>query len=169
MSRLVRLLMVAALLVIAITVQVSVFSHFSIDGVTPDLALLIVVAAALIRGPGYGAALGFVAGLLVDLAPPADHTAGRWALALIVVGYLVGLLRHEGRQSSVATMLVVVAATFVGASLFALSGLILGEAPGAGSMLAQIGLEVLYNAIVAPFLVPIVLWTVRRLVPREAW
>jgi hypothetical protein len=32
------------------------------------------------------AVLGFVAGLLLDLVPPADHEAGRWALALVVVG-----------------------------------------------------------------------------------
>ena len=35
-------------------------------------------------------------GLLLDLAPPADHVVGRWALALIVVGYVAGRMRTSG-------------------------------------------------------------------------
>ena len=71
---------VAALIVVTVTLQVSVFSHFAFDGVAPDLALLLVIGAALVRGPEYAAVVGFAAGLVLDLAPPADHTAGRWAL-----------------------------------------------------------------------------------------
>ena len=56
----------------------------------PNLCLLVVVAAALTRGPQFAAVLGFGAGLALDLAPPADHIAGRWALALVVVGYVAG-------------------------------------------------------------------------------
>ena len=56
------------------------------QGVVPDLVLLVVVAAGLAYGSELGLVLGFGAGLLLDLAPPADHYAGRWALALMVVG-----------------------------------------------------------------------------------
>ena len=42
--------------------------------------------------------LGFGGGLLLDLVPPADHVAGRWALALLVAGYLSG--RVGGRLST---------------------------------------------------------------------
>ena len=63
----------------------------------PNLVLLVVVAAALTRGPQFAAVLGFVAGVLLDLAPPADHIAGRWALALVVVGYVAGRVRQDVR------------------------------------------------------------------------
>ena len=53
--------------------------------------------AALVRGPQFAAVLGFFAGLLLDLAPPADHVAGRWALALVVVGYVAGRMRQDAR------------------------------------------------------------------------
>ena len=66
----------------------------------PNLALLVVVAAALVRGPEFAAVLGFAAGLAVDLAPPADRVAGRWALALVVVGYLAGRVRREAGASA---------------------------------------------------------------------
>ena len=61
---------VGLLVLLAIVFQVSLFSSLEIDGVAPDLALLVVIAAALVRGPEYATVLGFVAGLLVDIAPP---------------------------------------------------------------------------------------------------
>ena len=80
---------------LAVVLQVAVFSALSFEGVVPNLALLVVVAAALVRGPEFAAVLGFLGGLAIDLAPPADHVAGRWALALVVVGYLAGRVRHD--------------------------------------------------------------------------
>ena len=89
----------AALLAVsvALVVQASVFPHFAVQGVVPDLVLLVVVAAGLAYGSELGLVLGFGAGLLLDLAPPADHYAGRWALALMVVGYVAGRLAASGR------------------------------------------------------------------------
>ncbi len=88
----------AALLAVsvALVLQASVFSHLAVQGVVPDLVLLVVVAAGLAYGSEVGLVLGFGAGLLLDLAPPADHYAGRWALALMVVGYVAGRLRLVG-------------------------------------------------------------------------
>ena len=80
-----------------LVLQVAVFPHLAWEGIVPNLCLLVVVAAALVRGPAFAATLGFFAGLLLDLAPPADHVAGRWALALVVVGYLAGRMRQDAR------------------------------------------------------------------------
>ena len=105
------------------------FSFLSFDGVVPNLALLVVVAAALVRGPDFAATLGFFAGLAIDLAPPADHVAGRWALALVVVGYLAGRVRQDAGSSAVAAVVTVAAASFIGTSVFALCGLVLRTRP----------------------------------------
>ena len=78
--------LVGVVVLVAVLLQVAVFSLFSVNGVVPNLALLVVVAAAIARGPQFGAFVGFFAGLLLDLAPPADHVAGRWALAFVLVG-----------------------------------------------------------------------------------
>ena len=82
--------MVGLVIVAAVVLQVAVFNLFSVNGVVPNLALIVVVAAAIARGPQFGAVVGFIAGLLLDLAPPADHVAGRWALALVLVAILAG-------------------------------------------------------------------------------
>jgi rod shape-determining protein MreD len=165
-----RAAVVGALIIVTVAVQISIFSHFSIDGVVPDLAMLVVVAAALVRGPAYAALVGFAAGLVLDLAPPTDHTAGRWALALVLVGYLTGLARHEGRQSVPATVLVVAAGAFIGTSVFALTGLILQE-PGVSvpSAFEVVPIAVVYDVVLTPFVIPLALMLFRRLEPAETW
>ena len=44
-----RALLLTGVLLLAVVLQVSVFSGLSFDGVVPNLALLVVVAAALVR------------------------------------------------------------------------------------------------------------------------
>ena len=95
----VRWTVTVALVVLALVLQVTLLPHLAPGwigrGVVPNLCLLVVVAAGLVRGPEQAAVLGFVAGVLLDLAPPADHVAGRWALALVLVGYVAGRMRPE--------------------------------------------------------------------------
>jgi rod shape-determining protein MreD len=165
-----RLAAVSLLIILTITLQVSIFSHFAIDGVVPDLALLIVIAAALARGPDYAALVGFSAGLVLDLAPPADHTAGRWALSLCLVGYLTGLVRGDGETNALGTVLTVAAGAFIGTSIFALTGLILRD-PGVsvGAALEVVPIAVLYDVMLTPLVIPLVLILFRRLEPAERW
>jgi rod shape-determining protein MreD len=158
----------AGVIVLAVVLQVAVFSALSFDGVVPNLALLVVVAAALVRGPEFAAVLGFLSGLAVDLAPPADHVAGRWALALVVVGYLAGRVRHDAGTSALAAVLTVAACSFVGTSVFALSGLILDD-PGVavGDALKVIPIAVVYDVLVTPFVLPVMMRLFRRMQPHE--
>jgi len=163
-----RALVLAALLTAAVVLQVALFPAVSYEGVVPNLALLVVVAAALIRGPEYAACLGFVGGLAVDLAPPADHVAGRWALALVVVGYLAGRVRHDAGTSALAAVLTVGACSFVGTSVFALSGMLLDDpAVPVGEALRVIPAAVLYDVLLTPFVLPLLLRLFRRLQPHR--
>lgn len=165
-----RVAVVGALIALTVSLQISVFSHFSYQGVVPDLAMLVVIAAAIVRGPEYGALVGFVAGLILDLAPPADHTAGRWALSFVAVGYLVGLARHEGKPSVSSSLLMVAAGAFVGTSVFALTGLILRD-PGVSveSAFQVVPLAVGYDVLLTPIVIPLVLLLFRRLEPADRW
>jgi rod shape-determining protein MreD len=162
----VRALVLAGVLVLAVVAQVAVFSALSFSGVVPNLALLVVVAAALVRGPEFAALLGFVGGLAIDLAPPADHVAGRWALALVVVGYLAGRVRNDAGTSAVAALVTVAACSFVGTSVFALSGMLLRDpSVPAVEALRVIPVAVLYDVLVTPFLLPLLMRLFRRLQP----
>ncbi|GAA3395669.1 rod shape-determining protein MreD [Streptomyces roseoviridis] len=160
-----RILLSAALILVALVVQVSVLARLQLPGAVPDLVLLTVVALALVHGHVTGALVGFSAGLLADLAPPADHAAGRYALVLCVVGYLVGLARPEnGRLKSAAGPMAVVAVAAVGSTLlYAGVGALVGDTAarhvGLGFLLFT---AVLYDLLLAPFTVPLIMAIARR-------
>lgn len=153
--------LLAVLITAAVVAQSVLTRYLSIDGVVPNLALVVVVAIGIARGPEVAAVAGFCAGLLLDLAPPADHVAGRWALAFVVVGYLAGRVQRDARASAVTAVLVVGAASFVGTSIYALSGRILSDGAWAMDQLLQaIVISVLWDLMLAPFLIPALLWAV---------
>ena len=162
----VRALAVAAALAAAVTVQLGVLPPLVLTAVVPNVVLVVVVALAMARGPEFGALAGFAAGLALDLAPPADHTAGRWALAFVVVGYLAGMARRDTRISVTATVVVVASGSFIATSLFALTGLVLGDqgvsVPG---VIHVLPLALLYDVLLTPLVVPLVLTMMRRLEP----
>ena len=147
--------LVGAVILLAVILQVAVFNLVAVNGVVPNLALIVVVAASIARGPQLGAVIGFTAGLLIDLAPPADHVAGRWALALVLVAVLAGRVRGDARRSPLAGLTTVAVCSFVGTSLFALSGVVLGDhALPPGEMVQVIGIALLWDLVVAPFVLP---------------
>ena len=161
-----RGVVLAVTMAVAVVLQVVVFSRLSVSGVVPNLALLVVVAAALVRGSDFACVLGFLGGLAIDLAPPADHIAGRWALALVVVGFLAGRVRTDARTSAVGALVTVAACSFVGTSVFALSGMLLRDPSIAvAEALRVIGISVLYDLLVTPFVLPLLLRLHRSLRP----
>jgi rod shape-determining protein MreD len=164
-----RVAVAGALVVVALVLQVAVFPHVAWEGIVPNFCLLVVVAAALVRGPAFAATLGFFAGLMLDLAPPADHVAGRWALALVVVGYVAGLMRQETRTPATTVVATVAASSFVGTSVYALSGLALGDSvAGAGDLVRVILVALLWDVLLTPLVMPAVMRLLTRLEPAGA-
>jgi rod shape-determining protein MreD len=174
-----RRLVPAGLLVVALVLQVTLFPHVApqsvAHGVVPNFCLLVVVAAALVRGPEQAAVLGFFAGVLLDLAPPADHVAGRWALALVVVGYVAGRLRPETgpdegfRPTAVAVVATVAASSFVGTSIYAITGLLLQDpVVSFGDLLTVILAGVVWDVLLTPFALPVLMRVFALLEPARA-
>jgi rod shape-determining protein MreD len=160
-----RMLLSTTLVIVAMVIQVSVLARLHLPGAVPDLLLLTVLGLALVYGHVGGALVGFGAGLLADLVPPADHAAGRYALVLCVVGYLAGLVKPEnGRlRSATGPMAVVVAAAVGTTLLYAGVGALVGDTAarhvGLGSLLFT---AALYDLLLAPFVVPGIMFLARR-------
>lgn len=166
--RIVRGPLFALLLVAAVVLQVSFFGWFSFNGVVPNLVLLVVVAAALVRGPEIAMLLGFVGGLALDLMPPADGVAGTWAMALVVVGFLAGRVRQDAARSTVGALITVAACSFVGTSIVALMTMALGDPPvPPAEALRVIPESLVYDLLLAPFVLPLAMRFFRRFRPRE--
>lgn len=155
-----------ALLVLAVAAQLVVLARLPLPGATPDLALLCVVALALAHGPGFGVVAGFSTGLAVDLVPPADNAAGRWALAFTVVGYLAGLARGEARRSAFVPVAVVAVAAAASLLLVAGVGALLGDPDVSWAALRRLlPTAVLYDVVLSAFVLPVVLAMADRVGP----
>ncbi|MEU7037557.1 rod shape-determining protein MreD [Streptomyces sp. NPDC046237] len=160
-----RILLSSTLVVVALVIQVSVLARLQLPGAVPDLVLLTVLGLALVYGPVSGSLIGFGAGLLSDLAPPADHAAGRYALVLCVIGYLAGLARPDNGKlkSASGPMAVVVAAALGSTLLYAGVGALVGDTAarhvGLGFLLFT---AAIYDLLLAPFTVPLIMALARR-------
>jgi len=177
MNRRGRLIATLVAVLAALLLQVTVLPLFAWDvgglGVVPDVVLLVVVATAVATDTRFATLTGFWAGLLLDIAPPADHLAGRWALALMVVGYVVGRLVHDhaadgpggavggrlpayarGRTPLPLALATAAGGSFVGLSVFALSGLLLGDSGSVGDLLPVTLVGLLLDVVAAVLVVP---------------
>lgn len=154
-----RRVAIAAVLVAMVVLQTSFFSHLAWRGVVPDLAMLVVLSVGVARGPMAGMLLGFGAGLLLDLAPPADHVAGRWALALVVVGVLAGAFGAGGRVSATNRVVLVAACSFAATSIVALTGLLVDDVQySIPDLLAVVAIALVLDLVASLF---VVWWAVR--------
>ncbi|WP_055588376.1 rod shape-determining protein MreD [Peterkaempfera griseoplana] len=163
--RLTRVLLPAVLIVVALVLQVSVLARLQLPGAVPDLMLLVVLGLGLVYGPVGGCIVGFAAGLLADLAPPSDHAIGRYALVLCILGYAAGLARPESRRLKSVTgpLLVVAVAAVASTLLYAAVGALVGDT--AARHVGLVGLiltALVYDVLLAPFVVPGVMALARR-------
>ncbi|MGH3310292.1 MAG: rod shape-determining protein MreD [Streptomyces sp.] len=160
-----RILLSTTLVIGALLVQVSVLARLQLPGAVPDLLLLVVLGLAMVYGHTTGAVIGFAAGLVADLAPPAEHAVGRYALVLCVVGYIAGLTKPDTGQHRSATvpMLVVAIAAVSSTLLYAGVGTLVGDAAAAQAALLPLLLTAaLYDLLLAPFVVPLIMWLARH-------
>ncbi|UED86392.1 rod shape-determining protein MreD [Streptomyces profundus] len=163
--RLYRTLLSVVLVFVALMTQVTMLARLGLPGAVPDLLLLTVLGLALVYGHTGGALVGFAAGLLADLAPPADHAVGRYALVLCVIGYAAGLTKPENGQHRSATvpMLVVAGGALTSTLLYAGVGALVGDTAARDVGLSSLLLTAtLYDLLLAPFVVPLIMAAARR-------
>jgi rod shape-determining protein MreD len=162
----VRAMLLVALVVTALILELTVLPLFHLPGAVPDLLVVTVIAFGVAAGPLRGATAGFVAGVLLDLAPPAAGVLGLSAVVFVVVGYVAGLMGANRDRSPV--VLVLGTGLLAGAAVLALAlvGGVVGDPRVTwgripGLMLTQTA----YAVVLAAFVVPLVgtLW--RRVAP----
>lgn len=77
--------------VIAFILQLSVMPQFKLLGVQPDLILVVAIVVAVQDGPVEGAIIGFLGGMLQDIASP--QVMGVSALSKALAAFLAGVLK----------------------------------------------------------------------------
>ena len=152
---------IAAILLVAVVLQVSFLSYTSLFGATPDLIPVVVVSLGLLGGALVGAVCGFAAGLLLDSV--LLQSLGVSSLILLSVGYLAGRYR-EGFEvsSSLVPPLLIGGFTLLGGSGFAAMQLLLGvETPVSLLVLREIVVQALLAILLAIPVYPLLRRTLR--------
>jgi rod shape-determining protein MreD len=130
-----------------------------IANVAPDIPLIMVVLLALRRGPEFGCAAGFVAGLLQDVA--AGGLIGVQALTKALVGFGLGAAggRLRVTQPLVQIPGLVLLTLAEGVARFTLLQLFRFPAPFGELMTFVILPQALYNGFIGAALVFALAWT----------
>jgi rod shape-determining protein MreD len=111
---------------------------------------------ASIRWPVMGVLLVVALVLQVTFFPHlAVHGVVPNLCLLVVVGYVAGRVRSDAGSSPVAALVTVAASSFIGTSVFALSGLVLQDpVVSVADLLPVVLLAVGWDVLLAPLLLP---------------
>ncbi len=154
-----RIFAYGALAATALILQLTVLDVLPFPGATaPNLVLLVVVAIAISNGPLAGLVTGFAAGLALDLAPPASHAIGAYALVFCIVGYLCGRAAGEIDRSALLPLAAMGLGAAGGSALYTVVGVTFAE-PGVTWAAARhvLPLSVVYDVLLSPFVLYVVL------------
>ena len=157
----IRRVRLAFLVLGAVVLQTTLFTHLRIDGVAPDVGLVLVLAVAYEEGAETGALFGFAMGLAIDLF--LTTPLGLSALSFALTGYAVGVFQG-GMVRTPARL-----APLIGGLGGLFGGLVfitVGAMVGVEDMLTMESLKVvliaaLYDALLAPLLFPVARWAAR--------
>ena len=144
-----------AVVVTALVLQSTVFAQIELAGASPELMYLVTTVLAMLEGPSAGAVGGFSAGMMQDFL--LNQPKGITALALTLVGYVVGAVRpFITTPSALLPVLMVAGATAGGVIFYGFVAFLLGELPTGLVYLLRIALlSALYNAVLTPIFYPI--------------
>lgn len=155
----------AAIVFVAVIVQVSILGDVDILNGRPKLLLVTVVCVALLRGAIFGAVAGFTAGFIADTGTFA--TLGFTSLLLTLAGYWTGRYGETtGRDRAHAPLVSVTVVT----ALYQFGALVLHFMLGEPAPARTVLLDGLIPTIVLNVLLTIPVYAlVRRLLPPLEW
>ena len=166
-----RIVAVGLVVLTALTLQTTVLSRLTLLGVIPQLVLVVIVSLAWVDGERVGLTAGFFGGLLLDLQLPPASIIGLTALVYTFIGYGVGYFRQYSIGESVwSPVLTVAVASTVAEGGYALLAILLGRQWVSLAFTAKVtGLVVLYDALLTPFVFPLVRRVAERFRPERVY
>ena len=142
------------IIIIALIIQLTILNSFTLQGIKPDLILILVIAFALLKGPEEGAIVGFFSGLLQDIF--SIGLLGVHALIKTVTGFLCGLLKERMFAEHilfVIPLVTIFATIFKSGLMFLVLDAFGMEAANLIWSLKHISIpEALYNGFLSPFI-----------------
>lgn len=150
-----------AVIAVALLAQFTVVLEIRVDGLAPDVMVLLPIAAGLAGGPVEGALVGFASGMAADLLMPTPF--GLSGLVGTLVGFAVGTFAASSaglaREVRGLPTLVALAMSAASVMLYAVLGAVLGESQFLHVDLAVVIVVVsVLNALLAGPTVRIMRW-----------
>ena len=145
-----------ALVLFGVVLQVAGFSTLHVFGAEPNVVPLLVGAVGLLGGSVYAAVVGFSCGLLVDVA--LGQPLGATSLVLTAVGYAVGRYQEVRDPAHGLLPIPIGAAATAGyvIGFAALSFMLQVRAPVSASVIREMMITILLNALLALLVFPII-------------
>jgi rod shape-determining protein MreD len=175
LRRIVQALAIPVALLLAVTLQLTVVNRAPFPGgATPDLVLLTVAALAVCTGPITGMLAGFCGGLALDIAPPAAHLAGEYALVFCLVGYACGRARNAityatGEQTMWTSLTVMALGVAAGEAGKAALGRMLSDPNVTSAAIKHVlPVAIIYDLLLCPFVYWLISLMLRRPAPERA-
>ncbi|MEK7252259.1 MAG: rod shape-determining protein MreD [Actinomycetota bacterium] len=150
-----RAVLLAAVVVVAVALQTTLFVRLRPFDAAPALVVLVVMAYARYLPAEYALLTGFGAGLLQDLL--SETPLGLWALVMTTVAFSVLRFRDRFEDDFGLIGPFVLVVSIGGLALFSVLGTIFGEKTLADAgILKKLALPAVYNVILAPLILPLI-------------
>lgn len=104
-----RKFVITIMIIVCYILESTIFRHFKIASVTPNILLILTVSFGVMRGSKEGMIIGFVSGLLLDIFFCFGSLFGFYALLFTLVGYLNGLFHRMFFSDDIKLPLVLIA------------------------------------------------------------
>lgn len=136
--------------------QSNFFNWYNIEGIQPNLFIILILTIGLYLGEKYGFSLGIILGLLLDLF--IGKRIGLNAIMLGIAGLIGGILdRSFSKESRITFMIMTIAVTVLCEVInFTLQIILLGAEPVFMQCMKIIMIESIYNAILIIILYPLI-------------
>ncbi len=155
-----RALTTAAVIVVAVVLQVTLVNRLPLPyGAVPSLVLILVAATSVTDSPMAGAITGFCAGLTLDIAPPGSHLVGENALVYCLIGYACGRAGQIKDLAMLPTVMIAAVGAAVGEAMSAGLGIMLSDPEVTWTaMRGVLPAAVIYDVLLTPFAFGLMAW-----------
>lgn len=145
------------MVLICFILQCSVFNHFALGGIVPNLMIVVTASFGFMRGERDGIIIGFCCGLLCDIF--SGNFLGFYALILMYIGFINGKFNGVFYPEDIKLPigLIVTSDLTYGILCYILLFLLRGKFEFTYYLSHIILPEVLYTIVVSMFIYPVIL------------
>jgi len=157
-----RFSITSAIFLIVFILQEAFVNQLNLPAGGFSIFLILTLLWSALSTPVVAAAVGFGAGILLDLSPSTDGPLGHWTLILVLLSYGISFFSYGDenmRGNPLSLIFMVVMAQFFALIFYVSSGSLLGvSATGfVQTMVTLIGSSI-WALVITPLLLPAVVW-----------